>query len=237
MPSPAMQQLIDGFRDHRAARTGQAPPTLDERRAGFAPAGRLHPLPDDVLITAVTAGGVPAYWLDPPGIDPSQVLVFVHGGGFQLGSLRSHGELAARLGRASRMRVLFPEYRLAPEHPFPAAIDDVLAAWHRLRTGQDLGAGSIAVAGDSAGGGLAVALLVALRDAGEALPAAAALMSPHVDLTSSGASMTERADQDPIFAPAALREFASDYLGGADPKTPLASPLFASLASLPPLLV
>jgi monoterpene epsilon-lactone hydrolase len=237
MPSQAMQQLIDAFRDHRAARTGQAPPTLDELRAAFAPAGRLHPLPDYVLVAAVTAGGVPAYWLDAPGADPSQVLVFVHGGGFQLGSLRSHGELAARLGRASRMRVLFPEYRLAPEHPFPAAIDDALAAWRWLRTDQDLGAGSIAVAGDSAGGGLAVALLVALRDAGEALPAAAALMSPHVDLTSSGASMTERADQDPIFTPAALRQMASDYLAGADPKTPLASPLFASLASLAPLLV
>jgi len=237
LPSPAMQQLIDAFRDRRAARAGQAPPTLEELRAGFAPAGRIHPLPDDVLVAAVTAGGVPAYWLDAPGVDPSQVLVFVHGGGFRLGSLRSHGELATRLGRASGMRVLFPEYRLAPEHPFPAAIDDVLAAWRWLRTDQDLSAGSIAVAGDSAGGGLAVALLVALRDAGEALPAAAALMSPHVDLTSSGASMTERANQDPIFTPAALRQMASDYLAVADPTTPLASPLFAALGGLPPLLV
>ena len=165
------------------------------------------------------------------------MLLFLHGGGYEFGSLRSDGELAARLGRASGMRVLFPEYRLAPEHPFPAAIDDVLAAWRWLRTDQDLSASSIAVAGDSAGGGLAVALLVATRDAGEALPAAAALMSPTVDLTSSGASMTERADQDPFSTPAMLRQFASDYLAGADPKTPLASPLFASLAGLPPLLV
>ena len=101
----------------------------------------------------------------------------------------------------------------------------------------DLSASSLAVAGDSAGGGLAVALLVATRDAGEALPAAAVLMSPTVDLTSSGASMTERADQDPISTPAMLRQFASDYLAGADPKNPLASPLFASLSGLPPLLV
>jgi monoterpene epsilon-lactone hydrolase len=135
------------------------------------------------------------------------------------------------------MRVLFPEYRLAPEHPFPAAIDDVLTAWRWLRAGQDLSATSMAVAGDSAGGGLAVALLVATRDAGEALPAATVLMSPTVDLTSSGDSMTERADQDPISTPAMLRRFASDYLAGADPKTPLASPLFASLAGLPPLLI
>ena len=207
MPSQAMRDLIDALRDQQKASAGQAPPTLEELRAAFAPAGRLHPVPDDVRVTEVNAGGVPAHWL------------------------------AARLGRASGMRVLFPEYRLAPEHPFPAAIDDVLAAWRWLRDGQHLSATSMAVAGDSAGGGLAVALLVATRDAGEALPATAALMSPTVDLTSSGASMTERADQDPFSTPALLRQLASGYLAGADPKTPLASPLFAALSGLPPLLV
>jgi monoterpene epsilon-lactone hydrolase len=237
MPSQAMQDVIDGLRDQQKASASQAPPTLEELRAAFAPAGRLHPVPDDVLVTEVTAGGVPAHWLAAPGADTGRVLLFLHGGGYELGSLRSDGELAARLGRASGMRVLFPEYRLAPEHPFPAAIDDVLAVWRWLRTDQDLSARSIAVAGDSAGGGLAVALLVAIRDAGDALPAAAVLMSPTVDLTSSGASMTERADQDPFSTPALLRQLASSYLAGADPKTPLASPLFASLAGLPPLLV
>jgi monoterpene epsilon-lactone hydrolase len=237
MPSPAMQNLIDALRDRQKASAGQAPPTLEERRDAFAPAGRLHPVPDDVLVAEATAGGVPAHWLVAPGIDTGRVLLFLHGGGYQLGSLRSDGELAARLGRASGMRVLLPEYRLAPEHPFPAAIDDVLAAWRWLRADQDLSATSIAVAGDSAGGGLAVALLVALRDAGEALPAAAALMSPTVDLTGSGASMTERADEDPFSTPAMLGQFNSDYLAGAEPKTPLASPLFASLVGFPPLLV
>ena len=237
MPSQAMQDVIDGFRERQKASASQAPPTLEESRAAFAPAGRVHPVPDDVQVTDVIAGGVPAHWLAAPGADAGRVLLFLHGGGFQMGSLRSDGELAARLGRASGMRVLFPEYRLAPEHPFPAAIDDVLAAWHWLRTGQDLNARSIAVAGDSAGGGLAVALLVATREAGQALPAAAVLMSPTVDLTSSGASMTERADQDPFSTPALLRQLASGYLAGADPRTPLASPLFASLAGLPPLLV
>jgi monoterpene epsilon-lactone hydrolase len=237
MPSQAMQDVIDDLRAQQKASASQPPPTLEELRAAFAPAGRLHPVPDDVLVTEVTAGGVPAHWLAAPGADTGRVLLFLHGGGYELGSLRSDGELAARLGRASGMRVLFPEYRLAPEHPFPAAIDDVLAAWRWLRTDQDLGASSMAVAGDSAGGGLAVALLVALRDAGEALPAAATLMSPTVDLTSSGASMTERVDQDPFSTPALLRQLASGYLAGADPRTPLASPLFASLAGLPPLLV
>jgi monoterpene epsilon-lactone hydrolase len=237
VPSQPMRDLIDTLKDRRKASARKAPPTLEEARAAFAPGGRLHPVPDDVLVRRVTAGGVPAHWLAAPGADAGRVLLFLHGGGYELGSLRSDGELAARLGRASGMRVLFPEYRLAPEHPFPAAIDDVLAAWRWLRTDQDLSARSIAVAGDSAGGGLTVALLVATRDAGEALPAATALMSPTVDLTSSGASMTERAGQDPISTPAMLRQFAFDYLAGADPKTPLASPLFASLSGLPPLLV
>ena len=237
MPSQAMQDAIEVLRDRQRAGAGQPPPTLEQRRAAFTPGDRLHPVPDDVLVTEVTAGGVPAHWLAAPGTDPGRVLLFLHGGGYELGSVRSDGELAARLGRASGMRVLFPEYRLAPEHPFPAAIDDALAAWRWLRTGQDLSARSLAVAGDSAGGGLAVALLVATRDAGQALPAAAVLMSPTVDLTSSGASMTERAGQDPISTPALLRQFAADYLAGADPKTPLASPLFAALSGLPPLLI
>ncbi len=237
MPSQAMQDAIASLRDRRKASASQAPTTLEQRRATFTPGDRLHPVPDDVLVTDVTAGGVAAHWLTAPGADTGRVLLFLHGGGYELGSVGSDGELAARLGRASGMRVLFPEYRLAPEHPFPAAIDDVLAAWRWLRTGQDLSARSIAVAGDSAGGGLAVALMVATRDSGQALPAAAVLMSPTVDLTSSGASMTERADQDPISTPAMLRQFAADYLAGADPKTPLASPLFASLAGLPPLLI
>jgi monoterpene epsilon-lactone hydrolase len=237
MPSQAMQDAIDVEWDRRNAAADKAAPSLDEQRAAFTPADRLHPIPDDVLVTEVVAGGVPAHWLDSPGADTGRVLLFLHGGGYELGSLHSDGELAARLGRAAGMRVLFPEYRLAPEHPFPAAIDDVLAAWQWLRSDQDLSARSIAIAGDSAGGGLSVALLVALRDAGQALPAAAVLMSPTVDLTSSGASMSERVDQDPISTPALLRQLSSDYLAGADPKTPLASPLFASLAGLPPMLV
>ena len=230
-----MQQLLRVLHE-RQAQAPATPPSLAEERADFAPAGPLHPIPDDVSVTEVSAGGVRAHWLDAPGADPDRVLLFLHGGGFRFGSLRSDGELAARIGRASGMRVLFVEYRLAPEHPYPAAIDDVRSAWCWLveRGGAPRAA---AVAGDSAGGGLAVALLVATRDAGERQPAAAVLMSPTVDLTSSGASMSERVDQDPISTPALLKELAADYLAGADPRTPLASPLFAPLAGLPPLLI
>jgi len=235
VPSDEMQQLLRVLHE-RQAHAPATPPPLAEERADFAPAGPLHPIPDDVRVTEVSAGGVPAHWLDAPGTDPDRVLLFLHGGGFRFGSLRSDGELAARIGRASGMRVLFVEYRLAPEHPYPAAIDDVRSAWRWLveRGGAPRAA---AVAGDSAGGGLAVALLVATRDAAERPPAAAVLMSPTVDLTSSGASMSERVDQDPISTPALLKELAADYLAGADPRTPLASPLFAPLAGLPPLLI
>ena len=124
MPSQAMQNAIGVLRDRQRAGAGQSPPTLAELRATFTPGDRLYPLPQDVHVREVTAAGVPAHWLAVPGVDPGRVLLFLHGGGFELGSLRSDGELAVRLGRASGMRVLFPEYRLAPEHPFPAAVDD-----------------------------------------------------------------------------------------------------------------
>jgi len=237
MPSPEMREVISELRQRQQARAGQAPPPLDQARAAFAPADRVHPLPGDVRVTEVTAAGVPACWLSAPGVAPGRVLLFVHGGGYSLGSLRSHGELAARLGRAAGMRVLFPEYRLAPEHPFPAAAEDVRSVWRWLRDVQGLPAESIALCGDSAGGALILGLLTTLRDAGEDLPAAAALMSPHVDLTASGASIAERAADDPIFTPEMIRGIAATYLAGADPRSPLASPLFADLKGLPPLLV
>jgi epsilon-lactone hydrolase len=236
MPSEEMQAALAALWARRRASERQSAPTVEQARASFAPAGPIHPIPDDVVVTEVDADGVTAHWIDAPGIDADRVLLFLHGGGFQFGSVRSDGELAARLGRASGMRVLFPEYRLAPEHPFPAALDDVRTAWRWLQANGG-GPSWMAVAGDSAGGGLALSLLVATRDAGEAQPTAAVLMSPTVDLTSSGASMTERVDQDPISTPALLAQLASDYLAGAEPSTPLASPLFASLSGLPPLLV
>ena len=200
------------------------------------PAGRLHPVPDDVRVSEVNAGGVPAHWLDRAGRGPAAGCCCSCTAG-----VSSSGRCAATAswppgwagqrdaGAVSRVpagaRASVPRRRrrrpgrvaLAPHRPGPER-------------------GSVAVAGDSAGGGLAVALLVATRDAGEALPAAAVLMSPTVDLTGSGASMTERAGQDPFSTPALLRQFAAGYLAGADPKTPLASPLFAALAGLPPLL-
>jgi monoterpene epsilon-lactone hydrolase len=232
-----MQQTINAFFKRREGARDRVPPTLEERRAAFAPADVRHPLPQDVSVTRVLAGGVSAHWLTAPGVEADRVLLYLHGGGYKMGSLRSHGELAARLGRAGGMRVLLLEYRLAPEHPFPAALDDAVAAWQWLRADQGLPTSSLAVAGDSAGGGLALALLVSLRESGQDLPATLALMSPWTDLTLSGASMSERAGDDPILTPDGVRQLAADYLAGADPTTALASPLFASMKGLPPMLV
>jgi epsilon-lactone hydrolase len=232
-----MREKIASLRELRAAAAGEPVPTLEQNRARFDSRGDLYPLPGDVQVTETDAGGVPARWVTAPGAGAGRVLLYLHGGGYQIGSFRSHAELAARLGRASGMRVLFPEYRLAPEHPFPAALEDALAAWRWLRTAQVPGPSALAVAGDSAGGGLAVAMMAALRDGGEDLPAAAVLISPWTDLSGSGASMTERIDDDPILTPGTLSDLAAAYLAGADPCTPLASPLFARLDGLPPLLI
>jgi epsilon-lactone hydrolase len=237
MPSRLMQEKIATLRGLRAAAAGQPAPPLAERRAAFDARGDQYPLPGDAVVTEVGAGGVPAHWITVPGADAGRVLLYLHGGGYQVGSFRSHAELASRLGRASGRPVLLPEYRLAPEHPFPAAVEDVLAVWRWLRSVQRLSASALAVAGDSAGGGLAVAMMTALRDGGEELPAAAVLISPWTDLSCSGVSMTERVDDDPIFVPDTIRQLAADYLAGADPRTPLASPLFARLEGLPPLLI
>jgi epsilon-lactone hydrolase len=237
VPSPQMQQIIDYLRRRQAARAVQPPRTLTETRAAFAPAGQLKSLPEDVTATSVDAAGVPSFWLDVPRADPGQVLVYLHGGGYSLGSLRSHGPLAAALGRATGRRVFFPEYRLAPEHRFPAAVDDVMTAWRWLRTVHGTPARSVVVVGDSAGGGLALTLLHKLRDAGDPLPSGAVLLSPLLDLTASGASIQDQAGQDPVFTPEAIRGLGPAYLGDADPKDPAASPLFGSQSGLPPLLI
>ncbi|HWK92840.1 MAG TPA: alpha/beta hydrolase [Luteimicrobium sp.] len=235
MPSEVIERTIAQARESkRNPRPGSA--TLEERRASYAPGLRPFAPPDDVTIEPTELGGVPASWVVPPGVADERVLFFVHGGGFMLGSVESYAELVARLARATGVRAVVPEYRLVPEHPFPAGLDDVRAAWDALRS-SGVPASSVVLAGDSAGGNLVPALLVALRDDGEDLPAAALLMSPFVDLTCAGASMTEREDRDPLFTLAFQQRIAAGYAGDADLTDPRVSPLFARLDGLPPLLV
>ena len=237
MPSPQMQEVINRLRQRRATPSSQPPQTYEEILGPYSLADQVNPLPADVSVTDLIADGVPAHWLQIPNAGDGRVLMFVHGGGYSLGSLRSDGELAAQIGRAAEMHVFFPEYRLAPEHRFPAAFDDVLASWQWLRGVRGVAAESVVLAGDSAGGGLTLALLQTLRDAGDSLPAGAVLISPLLDLSASGASIIERAEEDLVFTPDLIKSMAPTYLGDADPKTPAASPLFGSMAGLPPLLV
>ena len=184
----------------------------------------------------MTANGVPAEWTATPGANPARVILFLHGGGYVSGSLDSHRHMIAEAGREAQARTFALAHRLAPEHPFPAALADALAGFRYLLA-QGFAPASIALAGESAGGGLAVATLVSLRDAGEPLPACAWCSSPWVDLEQSGASMSEKAAVDPLIQKGYLDELAAAYLNGADPRMPLASPLHADLSELPPMLI
>jgi acetyl esterase/lipase len=230
MASAALNAILQQLRSG-PSRAGQS--LADLRKAMEDTAA---PVPPDVQCTPVQAATVPCEWIAAPGADPQRVLLFFHGGGYYRGSIRTHREFCARLSRASGTPVLAVDYRLAPEHRFPAAVDDCVAAWRWLMA-QGSAPGNVAVVGDSAGGGLALALLMTLRDEQAALPAAAVLLSPWTDLLQSGASMAGNAPHDPTISKAYLDRFAAAYLHDADPKHPLASPLFGDLRGLPPLLI
>jgi len=210
--------------------------TIAERRAQYERAEKVFPTSPEVKVERVTAPAAPAEWLRPPSAAPGRVVLYLHGGGYVIGSPRSHRHLAAAIATAARSSALLLEYRCAPEAPFPAALDDAVAAYRWLLD-QGVSAGGIAIAGDSAGGGLTVATLLALRDAGLPLPVAGVCISPWVDLTCGGASYVTKAAADPIVKRAGVDEMAHAYLGAADRRTPLASPLFADLHGLPPLLI
>jgi cation diffusion facilitator CzcD-associated flavoprotein CzcO/acetyl esterase/lipase len=196
--------------------------------------GQPLPRPGGVRITPATVGGIAGEWVEPAGGAAQATLLYLHGGGFVACAPRTHRGLTAALARRG-WRVFVPDYRLAPEHPFPAAIDDAVAAWEGLQA--ETAGRPAAVAGDSAGGNLAVALMLRLREAGRPLPAAAALFSPCTDLTGGSPSMVENAALDAMFDPQHMPRFAEAYLGPADPAHPLASVLHADLAGLPPLLL
>jgi epsilon-lactone hydrolase len=192
---------------------------------------------DGVRAEPGIVGGVPGIWCHPPRATPGANLLFLHGGGYVLGSASAFSNFAGQLATRAGVDTFIPDYRLAPEHPFPAAIDDVVAAYKGLLAA---GAAKIALVGDSAGGGLALALislLVAGRSSGTVQPVAAALMSPWTDLTLSAPSMVTRAAADPIFTRDALQALATYYLQGQDASEPRASPLFAELEGIPPLRI
>jgi epsilon-lactone hydrolase len=229
------QSEIDSI---RALLTSKPRPVgWEERRRRLDEVGAVWPVADDVRLEAVDLDGVPGEWSYVPASDASRVLLFFHGGGYCSGSIVSHRRMVTEAGRAAGARTLAIGHRLAPEHPFPAACDDALTAWRCLRR-QGIAAAQIAVGGDSAGGGLTLALIGALRSAHEDLPACAWLVSPWTDLTMSGASLETKSAVDPLIHKDYLEELAHAFLpGGMDRKDPRVSPLYADLHGLPPTLI
>jgi phosphinothricin tripeptide acetyl hydrolase len=227
---------IEVVRAHLAKLPPSDSLTTAERRAQYERAEKVFPTPSDVKVERVNAPVAPAEWLRPPSAEPGRVVLYLHGGGYVIGSPRSHRHLAAAIAGAAGASALLLDYRLAPEHPFPAAVEDATAAYRWLLD-QAIAPERIVIAGDSAGGGLTVATLLALREARVPLPAGGVCISPWVDLTCSGASYGTKADADPIVGRSGVEEMARAYLGATPPRTPLASPLFADLRGLPPLLI
>jgi epsilon-lactone hydrolase len=208
-----------------------------ERRNRLDEVGSVWPVADDVKVTSVDVNGVPGEWSIVPGSDSSRVLMFFHGGGYCSGSIVSHRRLITEAGRAAGIRTLAIGYRLAPEHPFPAAHDDVFTAWRFLRD-QNIPAEHIAIGGDSVGAGLTLALISRLHDAQEELPGCAWLISPWTDLTMSGPTLSSKEAIDPLIHKQYLIELAAAYLpAGVDRKDPRVSPLYADLKGFPPVLI
>ena len=221
----------------RMAEAKPSPPkTLAEERREWEAAARLTVLPKGARFHGVDAGGVRAEWMEMPHVARDRVLLLLHGGGYSSGSPRTHRKMAANLSRAAHARVLTPDYRLAPEHPFPAGVKDALKAFGWLLD-QGFPASSIVVAGDSAGGGLALSMLLALREADAQMPRAAVLMSAWTDLTASSPSHASQRKIDVQVTRAGLRRAGLAYAGGRDPADPMASALFADPSGLPPILL
>ena len=229
------QSEIDVIRQLLASKP--RPVGWPERRKRLDDVGSFWPVADDVKMTCVDVNGLAGEWSIVSGSDPSRVLLFFHGGGYCSGSILSHRRLVTEAGRAAGVRTLAIAYRLAPEHPFPAAYEDALTTWRFVRD-QNIPAAQIAIGGDSAGAGLTLALIEQLRHAHEQLPSCAWLISPWTDLTMSGSTVSSKSDVDPIIHKQYLMELADAYLPmGMDRKDPRVSPLYGNFTGFPPTLI
>jgi acetyl esterase/lipase len=232
MPSPEHEQIVAMLLD----RPPQENLSMAEQRQGFEAVAQMFPLPDDVQVQSLEiAQRFNADWVSVPESASDRAVLYLHGGGYVIGSNTTHRELAGRVARAARARVLVINYRLAPEHPFPAAVEDATEAYRWLLD-QGVAPQRITVAGDSAGGGLALATLLALKEADDALPACAVCLSPWIDLEGTGASAQPGAVDDPMITADGLRETGLQY-APQDIRHPLAAPLYGNYTGLPPLLI
>ena len=219
----------------KAQRT-DAIPALEELRAAIAAMGQILPVPEGTTVEPVDAGGVRAEWISAPDCGGERVVLYMHGGGYAIGCVDFVRDFCARLSAAADARVLSLDYRQGPEHRFPAAVDDAVAAYRWLLA-KGTEPGRIVISGESAGGGLTIALLIALRDAGDPLPAGAVPISPWVDMECKGEVSADALEWD-LLRPEHLPAFAGWYLGeDGDPRNPLANPLYADAKGLPPMLV
>lgn len=232
MADPILSELIAGLREGGPDLAADPQKLRPDYEALFA----TMPVAEDLAVDELDLGGVPTVRVVAPGSDTGMAVLYMHGGGYVVGSAQGYRGLAGELSRAAGMPALVLDYRLAPEHPFPAPVDDAVAAYKAL-VASGTSPENIVFAGDSAGGGLALATMVKLRDEGEALPAAAMLISPWADLTCTAPSIAAKAEEDPSLTSQGLEACAAHYLGDADPAHPLASPARADLSGLPPLLV
>lgn len=210
--------------------------SLPELRAWFEGSMGQMPTVPNTKITNVTVDGIASEWVDAPGARADHAILYLHGGGYVIGSCATHRSLASKLSEASKARVLVIDYRMAPEAPYPAAVEDGVKAYRWLLA-QGFAPAKLAISGDSAGGGLTLATAVALRDADVALPKALAMLSPWTDMTGTSDTMTSRAKLDPMVQKEGLVGMAGMYLSGKDAKTPGASPLFADMRGLPSMLI
>jgi len=209
---------------------------VSEQRRLFRELISAQPLPGDVTVTEAALGGVPTGEITVDGVEPRNVVLYFHGGVYVIGDAFLSADLASQVGRRTHAKVISVDYRLAPEHPYPAAVDDALAAYEALLQ-NGIAPSDIAFAGESAGGGLAIATLVNARDHGLPLPAAAYVMSPYADLTLTGTTMETRREVDPLLSREALQARVTDYASGQDATLGLISPIFADLSGLPPLII
>ena len=232
MASPELDTVLRMIR----ARAAEVRTTMEEHRLSYERIMASLPWDEDVTTERVGAGGVPAEWITAPEAQDGRVLLYLHGGGYAFGSMRTHRVMLAHISRAAQARVLGLDYRLAPECPFPAPVEDSLAAYRWLLSNGE-NPKKIVIGGDSAGGGLMVAALVALRYLGEPMPAAGVGISSWTDMEATGESFTTNAEVDPSVNRERIYQIAKLYMAGKDLRAPLASPIHADLAGLPPLLL
>ena len=234
MVSKGMEFVINLLKEREAENIKKR---VEDSRAGMEELAKLVKVPKDIRCEPIDVAGIPAEWISAPEAKNENVILYLHGGGYIIGSINSHRELMSRISRASKASVLIIDYRLAPEHPFPAAVEDVYNAYQWLLEDQKIASSNIIIAGDSAGGGLTLVTLINLRDKGITLPAAAVCLSPWTDLGLTGESYKTKKRIDPMVAIDGLMFDSQLYLGETDYTNPLASPLYGDLKGLPPLLI